>query len=348
MKLIIPSKIILFGEHSIVYPGNSAIITSLGLFTEINTKSNTFNKVKLNIFTSDSNQTLNFDLEDAINIYNQAEDLFKKFKLSNDIKFLKELMSKNLGAYKIIFGFVASSIKLSGIEMDIHIKAPIGSGMGTSASISAGIIKSLFEFSNIKLSNEDLFTLTKKIEDFQHGNSSGIDPAGVINGGILEFSHTKNGLRKFKYINPKTDWDKNLYLIYSGKPEQSTGEMVNIVRELHSKNKSEVESIFNSINKISNDFKDNNYNDLGELIDKNGKLLEKINIVSENVIRYSNKIRSFGGFIKVCGAGGNLGNTSGLLLCKIDDIKKLEEINQEFGFKIINAKFNVPGIKLSN
>ena len=348
MKLTIPSKIILFGEHSIVYPGNTAIISSLGLYTNIFTKRKTSDIVTLNIFTTDSKQTLNFSLKEAIEIYNIALDLFQKFKVNNDIKFLKELMSENLGAYKIIFGSVASLIKVPGIEMDIHIEAPIGSGMGTSASISAGIIKSLYEISNMKLTNEELFTFTKTIENFQHGNSSGIDPAGVINGGILEYIHAFDGNRIFNKIIPKKDWDKDLYLVYSGKPLQSTGEMVNGVRELYLNDKTKIGSIFSLINKVSEDFKSNNYNELGELINKNGKLLEDIGIVSDNVINYSNRIRSVGGFIKVCGAGGKSGKSSGLLLCKINDIKKLNEINNEFGFKLIDAKFNVPGIKIIN
>lgn len=346
MKLKVPSKIILFGEHSIVYPGHKAIITSLGLYTSIEINNFLPNKFKLNIFTIESNCTVLFDLKNAIETYNLALKKYEEYKIINDIKPIKELMSKDLGAYKVIFGYVASLIKLKGAEIDIHIEAPIGSGMGTSASISSGLIKILFEFSEIKLNNQYLFDYTKTIENFQHGNSSGIDPAGVINGFTMEFNHNIDGSRTYEKFKLKKGWDDNLFLIYTGKPNESTGEMVNSVKELRKLDKNKLDSIFHQIDNIVNKLKDNNLN-IGKLINENGLLLEEIEIVSDNVMSFSKIIRDLGGAIKVCGAGGRKGMSSGLLLCKFNDLNKLIQINQKFGFSIINTKFNVPGIKLS-
>lgn len=346
MKLKVPSKIILFGEHSIVYPGHKAIITSLGLYTRIKIRKYLPAKFKLNILTNESFNTLIFDLKESNESYNNAFKLYKDFKQSNNIKPLKDFMNTHLGAYKVIIGYIASLINLKGAELDIKIEAPIGSGMGTSASISSGIIKILFEFSGIKLNNQDLFNYTKTIENFQHGNSSGIDPAGVINGYTMQFNHLIDGSRTYEKIKLKEKWDENLFLIYSGKPLESTGEMVNSVKELKVLNNNRMDSIFNQIDSVVNKFNINNL-DIASLINQNGLLLENIGVVSDNVINFSKKIRDLGGAVKVCGAGGKKGIASGLLLCKFNDLKKLKEINREFSFSIINTKFNVSGIKLS-
>ena len=94
----------------------------------------------------------------------------------------------------------------------------------------------------------------KIIEDFQHGKSSGVDQTIVREGGWLRFQQGKWQVIKLQF--------KAAILIDSGKPKESTGEMVKMIAE------GRHEAEFKKIGELVNNWRP-------ELIQENERLLKK-------------------------------------------------------------------------
>ncbi|KAB7667728.1 mevalonate kinase [Bacillus sp. B1-b2] len=63
----------------------------------------------------------------------------------------------------------------SGLNIQITSTIPIGRGLGSSAAIAIALVRGLFAYFHQKLSNSQLMTLVERAEKFAHGTPSGID-----------------------------------------------------------------------------------------------------------------------------------------------------------------------------
>ena len=103
------------------------------------------------------------------------------------------------------------------VRLTIKSDLPIGSGLGSSAALATVLVWAL----QPKASLIEKDKLVKAIEDHQHGKSSGVDQTIVREGGFLRFQKGE-----FKQIELTI---QEAILIDSGKPKESTGEMVKLV-----------------------------------------------------------------------------------------------------------------------
>ncbi len=199
-------------------------------------------------------------------------------------------------------------------EVLIDSQIPIGSGMGSSAAVSAAVIRAVREgMSKPIIRKEELYDLVMECEKVAHGNPSGIDAATVVYGGIIAFTKGKP-IEQLQIHNPI-----KVILINTGRPVESTKEMVELVST--KKNKDKVLSEIGLITKeIKRKLVEGEKAD--ELIDKNGLLLEDLGVVGESARSLSAKLRSFGCGVKVAGAGG-FKSGSGMLLVTAPDLAKI-------------------------
>lgn len=65
--------------------------------------------------------------------------------------------------------------KLTGFSVKIHSNIPLGRGLGSSAAIAISIVRALFKYFDRDLSRETLMRLVHIAETHAHGNPSGID-----------------------------------------------------------------------------------------------------------------------------------------------------------------------------
>lgn len=137
-------KIILMGEHAVVY-GYGAI--ALPLFSH---------SVSTTVEKSDT------DILEC-SLY-QGKLINAPAQLSNVTEVIKEVR-KRLS--------IEDSLKIS-----IKSQIPVGRGMGSSAAVVSSIIKALFKYKQIFLTQEQLLELVHVGETIAHGNPSGLD--GVI------------------------------------------------------------------------------------------------------------------------------------------------------------------------
>ncbi len=198
-----------------------------------------------------------------------------------------------------------------GLRVEVESEIPVGAGIGSSAAVATAVIVTVREYlgSPIK-SKKVLFNLVMECEKVAHGNPSGIDAAVVVYGGLIAF--TKGSpIEKLTIRKPL-----ELLLVDTGKPVESTKEMVELVSQVGNRDK-----IIELIGKLSIEVKDKLIlgNDVDELLNKNGLLLEELGVVGMSGKQLSNELRKIGASVKVTGAGG-VKEGSGMLLVRHNDL----------------------------
>lgn len=299
LKVSAPGKIILSGEHAVVYgyPGLYAA-TSL----------------RMNVTLTKSSSVLNSSYSKFA--YKKAQQLFK-VKEKNNYSF------------------------------EIKSKIPIGSGMGSSASLAVCMSALAQKIGKNDFNLEEINKVAYEIEKKQHGKPSGGDNTIVTFGGYLWYRKESEKLKVFSKITPIKALPK-LFIINSGIPEESTGEMVSLVREKYNKNPDEIADIFSQIETCSKALLKNilgeEKNDLGEIITFNQRLLEQLGVVSLETKNLISLLEKNGASVKISGAGGRI-RGSGILLIYHKNPEKLKNFVNQQKLDIIPVSLGKKGVK---
>ncbi|HYL66048.1 MAG TPA: mevalonate kinase [Nitrosopumilaceae archaeon] len=270
-----PGKVILFGEHFVVY-GIKAILCSID--RRITATSQIIDEKKIKIKSDIGNMEINTD---SLSKPDRSMDVMKPF-----LYIAKKALEK--------------SGKNVGIEIKIDSEIPAGIGLGSSSACCVAVAASvmgLFE----KLPKEEILKIAIEAERTIFENTSGADCSVCTFGGLMEYD-MKNG---FKKINSNANFD---LVIANSKQAHFTSEIVENVRRFRENNEDlfasfcDQESILIQNALVHLEKKD--LESLGLLMSKNQDLLERINISTEKLallVREAKKT-SFGA--KITGAGG--------------------------------------------
>ncbi|MDO8573745.1 MAG: hypothetical protein Q7R77_03275 [Candidatus Daviesbacteria bacterium] len=243
--------------------------------------------------------------------------------VSNLTKIIEPIVKKEL---KISKASRFALKKIPPYELTITSDIPIGAGLGSSAAVSAAYIGALLVFLKVKWDLNLINKLTFEAEKVFHGNPSGADNKTVIFGGIT----VPNKLAK------------NFVLINTGKPKESTKEMIELA-------KPRIEKILNDQERLVKELlpviQDGDEKKFIEIIRAGEKNLEKIGVVSPYAAGIIRKIEKAGGAAKICGAGGQT-RATGILLTYHKDKKVLEKIAKAENLPYFSTSLGVEGVKL--
>jgi mevalonate kinase len=202
------------------------------------------------------------------------------------------------------------------LQIEIESKIPTGSGLGSSAAVSAATIMVVREYLRKPIENDELFELTMECEKLAHGNPSGIDASTVVYGGLIGFVKGKT-VEKLQIKKPL-----KLLLVDSGKPSETTKEMVELVAENPNK-----DEIVQQIGEITESVKQKllSGEEVGEQLNKNGLLLEELGVVGERAKKLSKELRDMGASVKITGAGG-VKTGSGMMIVMNPDLTQIKKL----------------------
>lgn len=305
VKVSAPGKIILSGEHAVVY-GYPAILSAVDrrLSIELSIK-----KGDLEVLTQHSSTE-------------HAEYGIKR-------------VVKEIGG------------GTSGIKAEIYSQIPVGSGMGSSAALAVALTAALFKLRGQPWDLERINQVAYEIEKKQHGKPSGGDNTIVTYGGFLEFKKNADGSPNFSHISTEEHLS-GLFVVNSGRPEETTREMVSMVGQLYENDKKRVGDIFEKIGQITFIFsrylRGEGDIDVTELIRENQRLLERLGVVSPSAQNIVGEIEKIGGAAKISGAGGRKSG-SGIILAYHKDPQKLLSLAKEMSLDIFSVKLGEEGVR---
>lgn len=228
IKVCSPGKIILFGEHAVVYD-KLGISSAAGKYT--------------NVCISHANddgifiKSIDLGLEDKKNkseIFKLAEQI-GKLRDEGKINEIKDMAKKDkllpsffvVGKIMMKYGFKPCSIEIS---------SEVPKNLGSSASVFNGVAKGLSEFLGLNLDKGEIGYFANEGDKAVHGTPSGIDAYTIAYGGW-------NSYRKSEGVRPlENSLRINLVVVDSGEPAR-TGETVALVKKL----KEESPLLFNEI-----------------------------------------------------------------------------------------------------
>jgi len=233
------------------------------------------------------------------------------------------------------------------ISISSHI--PIGSGLGSSAALSAALTFALLTFLGIHADKTTIFGIAYEGESFFHGNSSGGDVAIVIEGGLLWYRKDFEFLKTFTPLPFKPH--KNIgqfILINSGKPKESTKDMVEKVSQLKVISSRKTQALFDSQEELTKQMvislRDGDEDSLIECI-KLGELnLEKLGVVGEKAQSLVRMIEKLEGAAKITGGGG-FKEGSGMILVYHKDMERLLVYAKQKNLEVLKIQIGSEGLR---
>ncbi|NCN87756.1 MAG: hypothetical protein GW941_02580 [Candidatus Pacebacteria bacterium] len=213
-------------------------------------------------------------------------------------------------------------------------KLPVGSGLGSSAAFAHAVFLSLLKHFDLHASKVELFELVQESEKFCHGNPSGVDATAVVYGGLVEFIKGDGN----NFINQIDNQDNvftksNFFLIDSGRPMETTREMVEMVSVKIKADQAlqlVIEKMGQVTRKLIDSVKLNGFN--SEAIKENQRLLEELGVVGEKAKQIISQIEEIGAVAKITGAGGVL-DGSGMILAYSLDHAKISDLIKKNNWK---------------
>ncbi|HEY5736541.1 MAG TPA: mevalonate kinase [Nitrosopumilus sp.] len=303
-----PAKVILFGEHFVVY-GVKAILCAINKRITVTAETIQENKISI------KSNIGNLELEPNKKISEINSPLKPFYYLAN-----KLIKNQN-----------------TGIEIFVESDIPLGVGLGSSSACcvaGAAAISRLFR----NTSKEEILNLAIEAERTIFENTSGADCTVCTYGGIMEYDK-ENGFNKIKY-------EPNFHLVIANsKIEHSTKSIVDRVKQFKEKNEDKFSKLCKKESKLVEDvlelLKENNVIELGNKITENQEYLEVIGISNEklrNMIQVGQS-KSFGA--KITGAGG------GGCIFALTNESNLEQTMNEFknkNYDCFSVKIDFKGL----
>ena len=278
-----PAKIILFGEHFVVY-GEPAIVVAIDKRARAEAERRQderlrFQSANLNTSCYFENGAFKVEQGDA----KQVRFKFEPVKLA---------VEKVLAVYG----------KNVGLDIRINSAIPVAAGLGSSAAVVASVTAAVAALLELEFSKQDIFRIAYEAEKIVHGTPSGVDPAIATFGGTLLFQVDTG----FKPLEVKTDIP---LVIGDTGVERSTRIQVEKVRETMDSfpqitdplRKAAREIVLRAVTALQ----ENDLETLGRLMNINHALLYGIGVSDESLEWLANAARKAGALgAKLTGAGG--------------------------------------------
>ncbi|MBN2501513.1 MAG: mevalonate kinase [Anaerolineales bacterium] len=274
-----PGKVILFGEHAVVY-GQPAIAVPV---THVQAKA---------IVTANPRGT-------AGSVHIQAPDI--------DLDcYLRDLAPENPLA-KAING-VLTSLSIEhppAFNLRVTSSIPLASGMGSGAAISVAVIRVVAAFLGRQLPDEQVSALTYEVEKIYHGTPSGIDNT-VVTYAMPVYFIKGQPIQTFAVNRPFT------IVIGNTGVRSPTSVAVGDVRKNWQADPASFEALFAQIGEIAQQarlaIEAGQIEALGPLMDENHKLLQALTVSSPELDQLVDAARQAGALGAKLSGGGRGGN----------------------------------------
>ena len=333
MKAIAPGKLILSGEHSVVY-GKPAVAMAIDRSVTATIENSADGQVSFEMpGISERDSFTVLALQDFKRRALHNYHLFLEGKLG-----IRDVLHKPVDLFK--FGFITVLDGLhrsldSGIVIKLKSSIPVGSGMGSSAASVLSELRALGHYLRVDFKPEWYYEFSLETEKLQHGHPSGVDSYISLYGGCATF---QNGTARSVPL-PRM----KMYLVETGVPEATTGECVVQVKEQFQNDLiwNDFETVTNEVEKAVSE---NNSALMRSLLRENHRLLCRIGVVPTKVQQFVADVETAGGAAKICGAGSVRGQNGGVVLVLADFMPV--SLAEKYGYKVSPVRGDPLGTRI--
>ena len=270
-------KAILFNEHFVVY-GVPAVVSAIGKYTVA--KIEPINKS-------------GWTLEDN----RKATPKYKEDKIDQQKDSINRIIKK-----------IGVDLSKKGLHIVLEGNLYCASGIGASAASCVSIARAISEHFSLNLSDEEINEIAYEGEKGYHGTPSGIDNTASTFGGLIWFEKGEtNVMDKISIQNPI-----EIVMGNTGKVADTTAAVAG-VRERKEKNPEKYKEIFDRAENIAylakNALQNEDYKELGKLMNENHKLLQQIEVSSRELdflVKLARDQGALGAKLTGGGLGGNI------------------------------------------
>ncbi len=266
-------KIILLGEHAVVY-GSHAIAAPIELAMQAKVWENS-DGVNLLIPRWGVEEKIHKGANHRYSIYQSLDMILERLDLEEE-----------------------------SMNIEVFPNVPRAMGLGGSAALAVAIIRSLDEYFQLGLSDEEVMNLSYESEKIAHGNPSGIDNTLATFGQFILYRRGDPPV--MKHIHPRQPIPMVIGLTGV---ESLTAKMVSNVRTGWKNHTKQYEKIFEQINDLAvasvDAIQEHNLEQLGEYMNINQGLLNALQVSSreiEELIEIARRNGAMGA--KLTGGGG--------------------------------------------
>ena len=274
-----PGKIILFGEHAVVY-GQPALAVPV-------------NQVHADADVSDS---------DRAGIWVNAPDI--RLHAEHSRLALDDALAATISAVYEKIGIPLP--EKEGVEIKVTSTIPLASGLGSGAAVSVAIIRALSAHLGQLFTDEQVNEIAYEVEKIHHGTPSGIDNTVVTYGKPIFFIK-EQPIELLTVAKPFT-----IIIGDTGIPAP-TKESVADVRKLWEQDKAKMEMLFGvagSLAEVARQSIEGGHPErLGPLMNENQRVLTEMGISSpelNRLVEASRKAGASGAKLSGGGRGGNM------------------------------------------
>ncbi|MCX7818314.1 MAG: mevalonate kinase [Kiritimatiellae bacterium] len=337
MKAIAPGKLILSGEHAVVY-GRPALAMAIdrSAVAEIETGAISGDArvcFQLGDFQVRESYTL-MALRDFQRRVRRNYELFLEGRLT-----IRQVLRKPIELIQYAFIIILDGLHLKlshGLDIRLRSNIPMGCGLGSSAAAILSVLRGIGHYFRVEFRPDWYYQYSLEVERLQHGHPSGVDTYISLHGGCARFERGAAERRPLPRLP--------LTLVQTGTPETTTGECVAEVRRRYG----ETSSIWDDFGAVTTEMEHalarNDALVLRDAVRKNHQLLHRLGVVPDRVHRFIEAVERRGGAAKVCGAGAVGGDRAGIVWVVGD--APIADLCDTYGYSLITARGEPLGARI--
>ena len=362
VRLSVPGKVILMGEHAAVY-GRSAVVAAVDLRlcveADLKPPAGGADECRVRLELPDLSLREEHTWQALESFTNNARRRWRTFE-SGGAPFRpaadRSALVRSAVGEALASLLPPASERLRGRTLELRLRSelPVGAGLGSSAAAAVGVVAAVRALAagawplsghGGGVAEEELAAIEAvalEVERRQHGLPSGIDSGTVLRGGVL-FVRRRGEELRFDDL-PRPEWLSGaVEILDSGTPGQTTGAVVTAVRRRYDGEPERTAALFDRIEGAVESFRsalqDGGPQDAAAAIAAGHRALVELGVVPPAVARRIASVEAAGGAAKISGAGALAGESAGALICMlagrpartVDGLSDLEPVDVAIG-----------------
>ena len=334
MKVSAPGKLILSGEHAVVY-GKPALAFAIDAYATTTLVLEESAEFKLTL--ADLGESHRFHYEELLQLAQSIQNKYIRFQ-QGEIN-IRDVLSQphRLAIFALAMSLKNIGIKAySGMHIDVSSSLPIGAGAGSSAAIIISLMYAIPQFFKKSLNQNQIFQMALNAENMQHGVSSGLDINISLHGGCFYYKKGHMAMRQPPMLP--------MYRVETGKPDTTTGECIAAAARYFANSSlaTDFEAVTDSLDKLL--LSSYTVNDVKKLIRINHELLVMIGVVPVKIQQFVKEIEAINSAAKICGAGAICGDQAGTVLVISEDFAALQTLCARYHYAVTPVKVAMRGV----